>query len=204
VVRRWWPSPYEAETVAFGGAEGMRIAHALFHADSVGVLGYLRGPAAEDSVPLDAKATSLVISTLFLRAAGQEWSEQGDVWARVEAKRPLPDDVPTERVTAMTGAVRRLLSADTAPALTGGNPLALLAEWADAIERGGQTLGNAGREGRLGLGTRGILARHILFHWNRMGFTMRQQAIWSRAARETILGSQCREPGSRFSEPPRA
>jgi hypothetical protein len=89
----------------------------------------------------------------------------------------------------MTGAVRKLLTADTAPALTGGNLLAPLAEWADAIERGGQALGNAGREGRLGLGTRGILARHILFHWNRMGFTTRQQAIWSRAARETILGS---------------
>ncbi|MEU5347110.1 thiopeptide-type bacteriocin biosynthesis protein [Streptomyces sp. NPDC020766] len=190
VVRRWWPSPYESETVAFGGTDGMRIAHALFHADSVGVLDYLRAPAAEASVTPDAKATSLIITTLFLRAAGQEWSEQGDVWARVEAKRPLPDDVPPERVTAMTATVRKLLTADTTTALVGGNPLAHLAEWADAIERGGQTLGNASREGRLGLGTRGILARHILFHWNRMGFTTRQQAIWSRAARETILGSQ--------------
>lgn len=189
VVRRWWPSPYEPETVAFGGTDGMRIAHALFHADSVGVLDYLYGPAAEASVPLDAKATSLIITTLFLRAAGQEWSEQGDVWACVEARRPLPDDVPPERVTAMTGTVHKLLTADTAPALTGGNLLAPLAGWADAIERGGRTLGNAGREGRLGLGTRGILARHILFHWNRMGFTTRQQAIWSRAARETILGN---------------
>jgi thiopeptide-type bacteriocin biosynthesis protein len=189
VVKRWWPSPYEAETVAFGGADGMRIAHALFHADSVGVLDYLRGPAAKSHVPLDAKATSLIITTLFLRAASQEWSEQGDVWARVEAKRPLPDDIPPERVTAMTGTVRKLLTADTAPAFTDGNPLAPLAQWADAIEHGGQALGNAGREGQLGLGTRGILARHILFHWNRMGFTTRQQAIWSRAARETILGS---------------
>nr|WP_203730770.1 thiopeptide-type bacteriocin biosynthesis protein [Streptomyces sp. SID12501] len=189
VVRRWWPSPYEAETVAFGGTDGMRIAHALFHADSVGVLDYLRGSAAEDSVPLDAKATSLIITTLFLCAAGQEWSEQGDVWARVEAKRPLPDDVPPERVTAMSGTVRELLAADTDPALTVGNSLAPLAGWADAVKHGGQTLGDAGREGRLALGTRGVLARHVLFHWNRMGFTMRQQAIWSRAAREAILGS---------------
>ncbi|MEH0424534.1 thiopeptide-type bacteriocin biosynthesis protein [Streptomyces sp. B21-083] len=189
VVKRWWPSPYEAETVAFGGADGMRIAHALFHSDSVGVLDYLHGLAVEDSIPLDAKATSLIITSLFLRAADQEWSEQGDVWARVEAKRPLPDDVPPERVTAVIGTVRKLLTANTAPAFTKGNPLAPLAEWADAVERGGQALGNAGREGRLGLGTRGILTRHILFHWNRMGFTKRQQAIWSRAAREAILGS---------------
>lgn len=37
-------------------------------------------------------------------------------------------------------------------------------------------------------GLRGILARPILFHWNQMGFTTRQQAIYSRAAREMILG----------------
>lgn len=43
--------------------------------------------------------------------------------------------------------------------------------------------------GDLNLGVRGILARHILFHWNRMGFTTRQQAIWVRAAGETILGN---------------
>jgi len=189
VVKRWWPAPYEPETVAFGGADGMRIAHALFHSDSVGVLNYLCGPAAEDSVPLDAKATSLIITTLFLRAAGQEWSEQGDVWARVEAKRPLPDDIPPEKVTAMTGTVRELLTADTEPALTVGNSLAPLAGWSDAVKHGGRTLGDTGREGRLALGTRSVLARHILFHFNRMGFTTRQQAIWSRAAREAILGN---------------
>ncbi|MGJ5898448.1 bacteriocin biosynthesis protein [Streptomyces sp. V2] len=188
VVRRWWPSPYEAETVAFGGADGMRIAHDLFHADSVGVLDYLGGSVSEGSVPLDAKATSLIITSLFLRAAGQEWSEQGDVWARVEAKRLLPDDVPLERVTAMTGAVRELLAADTMSAFAVGNSLAPLASWADAMKHGGQSLGNAGREGRLALGTRSILARHILFHWNRMGFTTHQQAIWARAAREAIIG----------------
>ncbi|MFG2369891.1 thiopeptide-type bacteriocin biosynthesis protein [Streptomyces sp. NPDC048504] len=189
VVKRWWPSPYEAESVAFGGTDGMRIAHALFHADSVGILDYLRRSAAENSASLDAKATSLIITSLFLRAAGQEWSEQGDVWARVEAKRPLPDDVPPERVTAMTGTVRKLLTADTEPALTVGNSLAPLASWADAVKHGGQTLGDAGREGRLALATRGVLARHVLFHFNRMGFTTRQQAIWSRAAREAILGN---------------
>ncbi|CAL9549068.1 hypothetical protein SUDANB1_04391 [Streptomyces sp. enrichment culture] len=44
------------------------------------------------------------------------------------------------------------------------------------------------RAGSLRHGLRCIPARHILFHWNRMGFTARQQAIYSRAARETILG----------------
>ena len=60
-------------------------------------------------------------------------AHSGDqVWivAHVEAKRPLPDDVPPERATAMGGTVRELLTADTEPALTVGNSLAPLAGWA--------------------------------------------------------------------------
>ncbi|MBK3573887.1 thiopeptide-type bacteriocin biosynthesis protein [Streptomyces sp. MBT65] len=187
VVTRWWPSLYEPETTAFGGPIGMDIAHDMFHTDSVGVLDYLHRDNTDDRGRLDSKATSLLVISLLLRAAHQEWSEQGDVWARVEAARPLPDDVPVERVTAMTGAMHRLLTIDAVPALAPGGPLAPTAEWIAGFERGGRALGHCGREGQLTLGTRSILARHILFHWNRMGFTTRQQAIWAHAARETIL-----------------
>ncbi|WP_416962493.1 thiopeptide-type bacteriocin biosynthesis protein [Streptomyces sp. Agncl-13] len=186
-ITRWWPSLYEPETTAFGGPIGMDIAHGLFHTDSVGVLDYLDRDSTDDRGLLDPKATSLLVISLFLRAAHQEWSEQGDVWARVEAARPLPDNVSVERVTAMTGAMHRLLTIDAVPALAAGGPLTPMAEWIAGFERGGRALGHCGREGQLTLGTRSILARHILFHWNRMGFTTRQQAIWARAARETTL-----------------
>ncbi|MEU3185143.1 thiopeptide-type bacteriocin biosynthesis protein [Streptomyces sp. NPDC006923] len=189
VARRWWPSLYEPESFAFGGSAGTAIAHKLFHADSVGVLDYLRRTTTRtDPGLLDPKATSLLLISLFLRAAGQEWSEQGDIWAKVEAKRALPDDVPAERVSTMTGTLRKLLTADSGPLLTADGPLAPLADWAAAVEHAGQALADADREGCLSLGTRSILARHILFHWNRMGFSTSQQAIWTRAARETILG----------------
>ncbi|MDV9172220.1 thiopeptide-type bacteriocin biosynthesis protein [Streptomyces sp. W16] len=188
LVNRWWPSPYEPETTAFGGPIGVGIAHNLFHTDSVGALDYLHRNSTDDR-GLDAKATSLLVVSLFLRAAGQEWGEQGDVWARVEAARPLPDDVQVEHVTAMTGRVHRLLAIDAGSALALDGPNAPIAQWVAGIERGGRALGHAGREGQLTLGTRSILARHVLFHWNRMGFMLRQQAIWARAARETILGS---------------
>ncbi|MFF7792814.1 thiopeptide-type bacteriocin biosynthesis protein [Streptomyces sp. NPDC007991] len=189
-VERWWPSPYEPETTAFGGLYGIDIAHALFHTDSLGVLDYLHHTGKEGKALPDAKATSLLLISLFLRAAGQEWSEQGDVWARVEAARPLPDDIPVDQVTAMAPVLNRLLTTDATPALRARGPLAPVADWFTGMEHCGRTLGPAGREGQLGLGTRGILARHILFRWNRMGFTTRQQAIWARAAGETILGSQ--------------
>ncbi|BBC35140.1 hypothetical protein SGFS_064340 [Streptomyces graminofaciens] len=193
-AERWWPSPYEPETTAFGGPHGMDIAHDLFHTDSLGVLDYLHlmGRDGDEGGFLDAKATSLLLISLFLRAAGQEWSEQGDVWALVAATRPLPGDVPVDRVTAMTPVLKRLLTIDAAPALRAKGPLAPVADWFARMEHSGRALGHAGREGRLSLGTRGILARHIIFHWNRMGFTTRQQAVWARAAREAILGSQPR------------
>lgn len=189
VVKRWRPPLYEPETTAFGGPVGMNIAHSLFHTDSVGVLGYLDRSGRDGSGLLDAKATSLLIISRFLRAAGLEWSEQGDVWARVEANRPLPEDIPVERVTAMTATLRKLLLIDARPVLVPGGPFAPLADWIAGTERAGRALSEAGLEGRLGLGTRGILARHVIFHWNRMGFTTRQQAIWSRAVRESILGA---------------
>nr|WSY51819.1 thiopeptide-type bacteriocin biosynthesis protein [Streptomyces sp. NBC_00886] len=188
VVTRWWPSLYEPETTAFGGPIGMDIAHGLFHTDSIGVLDYLHRDNTDGRELFDPKATSLLVISLFLRAAHQEWSEQGDVWARVEAARPLTDDVPVKRVTAMTGAMHRLLTIDAVPTIAAGGPLAPIAEWIAGFERAGRALSYSGREGRLALGIRSILARHILFHWNRMGFTARQQAIWARAARETILG----------------
>ncbi|MDX3777506.1 thiopeptide-type bacteriocin biosynthesis protein [Streptomyces sp. NPDC008313] len=190
-VEHWWPSPYEPETSAFGGPFGMDIAHDLFHTDSLGVLDYLysTGKDGDGGGLLDAKATSLLLISLFLRAAGQEWSEQGDIWARVEVARPLPVDIPLDRVTAMTPVLHRLLTIDATPFLTAKGPLAPVANWFTGMEHGGRVLGHAGREGQLSLGTRGVLARHILFHWNRMGFTARQQAIWARAARETILGN---------------
>jgi thiopeptide-type bacteriocin biosynthesis protein len=166
----------------------MGIAHSLFHTDSVGTLDCLHRKSTDDR-GLDAKATSLVVVSLFLRAVGQEWGEQGDVWARVEAARPLPDDVRVEHVIAMTDRMHRLLAVDAVPALAVDGPNAPIAKWVAGIERGGRDLGHAGREGHLNLGTRSILARHVLFHWNRMGFTLRQQAIWARAAREAILGS---------------
>lgn len=187
VVEDWRPYVYEPENVAFGGTDGMTVSHRLFHADSIGVLDHHRHTAGVADGPLDAKATSLLVTTLFLRAAGLEWAEQGDVWGQIEAKRPLPEDVPSDKVSPMVDAMRKLLVVDARPALADG-PLVRLQSWVTGMEHGGRALADAARDGRPGLGLRGVLARHVLFHWNRMGFTTRQQAIWSRAAREAVLG----------------
>lgn len=184
-VRRWCSPVYEPETVAFGGPDGMRIGHALFHADSVGVLGYLQHTADGAEGLLDAKATSFLVVTLFLRAAGLEWGEQGDVWGRVEAGRPLPGAVPADRVGGMASTLRRLLAIDARPALRDG-PLAPLRTWVAGMEHGGRALADAAREGRLRLGLRGILARH----------TCSTGTAWTSAAGSRPSGPA--PPGRRF------
>lgn len=186
-VTGWRPSLYEPETVAFGGTGGMTIAHHLFHTDSIGVLDYYQDASDSTGRLPDAKTTSLLITALLLRAAGLEWGEQGDVWGQVEARRPLPDTVSTSQISSMVPTLQRLFMTDPGPALRHGR-LMSLRPWAVGMERGGQTFAVAASEGRLSLGLRSILARNVLFHWNRMGFTSRQQAIWARAAREATLG----------------
>ncbi|MCF1595756.1 thiopeptide-type bacteriocin biosynthesis protein [Streptomyces muensis] len=187
-AKRWWPSRYEPETIAFGGPKGMTLTHALFHADSVGVLDYHQHTANGTGGLLGAKETSFLVTTLFLRAAGLELGEQGDVWGQVEARRPLPSDVSLTQISGMTAALRRLLTLDARAALADGS-LTPQRTWITSMERGATALADAARAGSLQLGLRAILARHVLFHWNRMGFTNRRQAIWARAARQTTLGN---------------
>ncbi|MER6563893.1 thiopeptide-type bacteriocin biosynthesis protein [Streptomyces sp. NPDC001027] len=186
-IKEWQASLYEPETIAFGGLEGMTITEQIFHVDSVGVLAYDQIATDGSSPLLDAKTTSLCVLTLLMRAAGLEWGEQADVWGQVEARRVLPPDIAPDKVSSMVDTMRALTSFDPAPALAGG-PLAPLADWIAGMERGGASLKAASEGNRLDLGLRAILARHVIFHWNRMGFSTRQQAIWSRAAREAILG----------------
>ena len=187
VVKDWQPSLYEPESIAFGGLEGLEIAHRLFHADSLGVLAYDQlADKGVDRLP-EAKVTSLLLLASFLRSAGLEWGEQGDVWGQVEAKRALPTDVPPAKISVMVDPMRSLLTVD-AGAIFAESALASLRTWLTGMRREGQALQQAAHANRLGLGLRGILAKHVTFHWNRMGFSVRQQAIWARAAREALLG----------------
>jgi protein-L-isoaspartate(D-aspartate) O-methyltransferase len=175
-IRRWVATIYEPEIHAFGGVDGMDVAHHLFHADSCYLLSHLR-QAREDH----RRELGLLLGSLLMRAAGQDWYEQGDVWARVAAHRlinqpPLPD--------MAAQAVHRLIAARTSSA---HSPVAAAPDWPAAFERAGQGIADLAHEGSLTRGARAVLAHHILFAWNRAGIPARQQALLAAAASRIVF-----------------
>lgn len=183
-IAAWNPAIYEPEAAAFGGETGMGIAHALFCADSAGVLDYVR----RENLPLDRRELSVLLISAMCAAAGLDWYECGDVFTRIASMRPDPP-AATARA-ALTAQLRVLLSA---PAHAGSTlfatsgPVAFATPWRDAFEKAGQCLGAAATAGILSRGLRALLAHLVIFHWNRLGLPAGAQAILARAAARACL-----------------
>jgi thiopeptide-type bacteriocin biosynthesis protein len=193
LITRWRETIYEPETFAFGGPEAMNTAHRLFHADSSGIIDYLNRhhPAAPPERTIGRRELSVLLCSVLLRAAAQDWHEQADIWNRVEHQRPIPPGMPMNRLRDITPNLRQLITVDAGPAsklLAHGGPLAFTSDWAAAFEDAGKELGGMARDGTLGRGVRDVLAHHVIFHWNRMGLSSRTQSILAKAARAAILG----------------
>ncbi|WP_330318246.1 thiopeptide-type bacteriocin biosynthesis protein [Streptomyces platensis] len=187
-LQRWWPGIYEPETPVFGGEASMTAAHALFVTDSREAQ-QLR---QRGDLAVGPRELSVLLCTIMMRAAGLEWYEQGDVWHRVitSEHRSAVGDVPADRLNARAQEIRPLLLADSDALLRSGGPLEPVAEWAAAFHRTGQTLGHAVQSGTLDRGLREVLSYHVLFHWNRLGLSMRGQSVLAWAARAAILHNE--------------
>lgn len=185
-LRGWRTGIYEPETAAFGGPTGMGIAHELFCVDSRAITHL----PEESRLPLGRKQLSLMLCTALMRSAGLEPLEHGDVWDRVCALRPLPEDVDPRRVQNMIDPARTLLAADTSPTGAMFGPYGILAghrPWADGFSRAGSDLYRAGNDGSLQRGVRQVVAQLVIFHWNRLAFGPGVQAALARAARAVVL-----------------
>ncbi|MDL2075832.1 thiopeptide-type bacteriocin biosynthesis protein [Streptomyces sp. GXMU-J15] len=182
---RWWPGVYEPETAAFGGAASMTAAHALFVTDS------REAPQLRQRTDLAVgpRELSVLLCTIMMRAAGLEWCEQGDVWHRVitQEHRSAVSDVPADRLDARAQEIRPLLFADSDVLLRPGGLLEPVAEWVGAFRGTGQELRRAVQVGTLDRGLRQVLSYHVIFHWNRLGLSLRSQSILAWAARAAIL-----------------
>ncbi|MFG2406092.1 thiopeptide-type bacteriocin biosynthesis protein [Streptomyces brevispora] len=184
-LQRWWPGIYEPETAAFGGPASMTAAHALFVTDS------REAPQLRQrgDLAVGPRELSVLLCTIMMRAAGLEWYEQGDVWHRVitEEHRSAVSGVPADRLDARAQEIRPLLFANSDALLRPGGLLEPVAEWAAAFRSTGQELRRTVQAGTLDRGLRQVLSYHVIFHWNRLGLSIRTQSILAWAARTAIL-----------------
>lgn len=174
----WTGDIYEPEVHAFGGPASMDAAHELFHADSRHLLTFLSGPAS------DRRERSLILCTALMRAAGLEFGEQGDVWARIaEQRSALRGELPDPATwTSFTDDVRQLLTGQARRDDIGH-------DWLTAFENAGGQLKALRESGQLERGIRVVTALHVIFHWNRIGLTGPTQAVIAQAATDAIFAS---------------
>lgn len=179
-VAGWSRGIYEPETHAFGGHAAMNIAHTLFHHDSQQLL----TRATQTDPALGQRETTVLLFSVMLRAAGLDWFEQGDVWAKVSALRPATAAHPVtpERAEGLSRAIRRLLITDPRSA-----PGLLPPPWVAAFDTAGEHLAALARHGQLQRGLRAVLAHHFIFHANRAGLSGADQATLAALAVDTIF-----------------
>lgn len=183
-IRRWAEVIYEPELHAFGGPEAMAISYQLFHADSHHILTHLARAHSDHRREL-----GLLLATRLMRGAGQEWYEQGDIWAQVASHRTGQHQ--GEPSPATLDAVRQLI---TATADTTDSPLHTTPEWPAAFQTAGRDLADLAERGLLTRGLRAVLAHHILFAINRLGIPTRQQHQLAVAATAVVLRPRSAHP----------
>lgn len=187
IIETWSIAHYEPETTAFGGTHGMRAVHDIFHADSNGYLEFRKASRNKPAQRPDPALVSLLITTHLFRAAGIETTEHGDIWARVAEQRPpLPRGLD---LASQTAKVSTALRVDLSQLTATDRRFSSTEAWAMNIGQCGHRLGDLWRAGTIDAGIRGILARTVIFHWNRMGLQVRHQSLLAAAARETAFGS---------------
>ncbi|GGZ98093.1 O-methyltransferase [Streptomyces subrutilus] len=186
-IDHWFPATYEPETFTFGGPTAMDAAHALFHQDSRHLLAYTPGPAARH---MGRRESTVVLCSTMMRAAGLDWYEQGDVWAKVADLRTDPTTAAAAPAAPRySRAMRRLMTVDTRALTEPGAVLDGHHGWVTAFEVLGKALARLAHRGELTRGLRAVLAHHVIFHANRAGLPLGDQHTISTIAREVVMGS---------------
>lgn len=176
VASYWVGGVYEPETEAFGGPDGMNVAHELFCVDSRAVL--------MEAGRAGARERCVLLISAMNRAAGLDPFEVGDVWARLGALRPLLTPPTGARRDLGVTAMRRLMNTDAArrPNAEPG-----WAERVAAFEKAGHRLRQLAARGQLTRGLRAVLTHHAIFAFNRAGVSADEQAAAAWLGREAVF-----------------
>ncbi|MCW8095851.1 methyltransferase, FxLD system [Streptomyces tauricus] len=190
VITGWTGGIYEPETHAFGGPEGMEVAHDVFCADSPAAL-------AETGTP-GARERSVMLLSAMIREAGLDPFEAGDVYARWASSRPPVNPPQGAAREKAVSAMRRLMNADAAlrpqPEVGWGERVA-------AFEDAGRRLRRLAADGRLIRGIRGVLAHHAIFAFNRAGVPVDAQAATAWLGRHVSFSTEEGDVATRKSAP---
>ncbi|MFJ4973023.1 methyltransferase, FxLD system [Streptomyces sp. NPDC088755] len=178
VITGWTGGIYEPETHAFGGPEGMEVAHDVFCADSPSTL-------AETGTP-GARERSVMLLSAMIREAGLDPFEAGDVYARWASSRPPVNPPQGAALEKAVSAMRRLMNADAA---LRPQPEAGWGERVAAFEDAGRRLRRLAADGRLIRGIRGVLAHHAIFAFNRAGVPVDAQAATAWLGRQVAFST---------------
>ena len=170
---------YEPETRRFGGPEAMAVAHRLFHADSHHILQHLARCRAGDD---HRNELGLRVGTRMMTAAGQDFYEQGDIWAQAAEHRATDND--PQPGPATLAAVQLLV---TAASDNSDSPLTLAPDWPAAFDSAGAALADLAQQGALARGLRAVLTDHLLFAFNRLGIPAQHQSLLATAASKVIF-----------------
>ncbi|QNT91819.1 O-methyltransferase [Streptomyces griseofuscus] len=178
VITGWTGGMYEPETHAFGGPEGMQVAHDVFCADSPAAL-------AETGTP-GARERSVMLLSAMIREAGLDPFEAGDVYAQWAALRPPVTPPQGAALDGAVSAMRRLMNADAA---LRPNAEVGWGERVGAFEDAGRRLHRLAADGRLIRGIRGVIAHHAIFAFNRAGVPAEVQAATAWLGRHVAFSS---------------
>ncbi|SDG41339.1 protein-L-isoaspartate(D-aspartate) O-methyltransferase [Sinosporangium album] len=172
----WAAGVYEPETNAFGGPQGMSVAHHIFCADS-------RAALAETGDARTRERAILLVSTMN-RAAGLDPFEIGDVWAKVADLRPKIEPPASGRRQASLSAMRRLMNADAGQREDAEHGWLARVE---AFEEAGRSLRQLNADGLLTRGLRAVLAHHVVFTFNRAAVPVAEQSAAAWLARHAAF-----------------
>ncbi|WP_331762392.1 methyltransferase, FxLD system (plasmid) [Streptomyces sp. NBC_01527] len=172
---------YEPETRRFGGPEAIEIAHGLFHTDSRHILNHLVHNDGRDL----RRELGVRLATRMMHAAGQDFYEQGDIWASLAEHRATADS--PEPSPATLAAVQMLITADSD---TADSPLTQAPTWPSAFDDAGWDLAELARRGTLTQGIRAVLTAHLMFAFNRLGISADHQATLATAASRVVFHRQ--------------
>lgn len=176
----WRFGDYLPETHLFGGTVGMALAHRFFTADSLAVLAYHRA-RAERAARLSPVAFSyLLLDGCLTRLVPDPW-ERWDVWSRLRwTGRVLDHGVAPTLPEDVVGWVRAVRAFPGPWPGASGAEQAILSDYQDRMDALAVETTDAIAAGEPVANLRRSLPFWIVFHWNRMYFSLEGQRAITR------------------------